>query len=56
MQDLVNARGCVASRDEALCLVARVAKVIDTLDRLPTNKEIVDICSQCTTPECTPTD
>ena len=52
MQDLVNARGSVANRERALRLVNRVAKLIDTLPRLPSNQEIIQFCTQSTTREC----
>src|SRR6185437_388149 len=52
MQDLVNARGSLATRERALRLVARVAKLVDTLSHLPSNQEIIDFCTECTTRQC----
>ena len=52
MQDLQNARGSLASRERALRLVMRVAKDIDKRAELPSNKELVALCTQHTTQEC----
>lgn len=52
MQDVKNAQGTVANRERALRLVTRVAKDIDKLDRLPSDQEIIELCTQHTTREC----
>src|SRR5690349_13157131 len=56
MQDLLNFQGSMANRGRALRLAHRVAKLIDTLDRLPSQKEVIDYCTQCTTGGCKCTD
>ena len=52
MQGLQNARGSIANRERALRLVMRVAKDIDKLAGLPSNQELVALCTQHTTQQC----
>ena len=52
MQDFQVALGTLKSRERALRLVARVAKDIDKLETVPSNDEIIALCSQHTTAKC----
>src|SRR5690348_9495604 len=51
-RNLTITNGCILARERALRLVKRVAQAIDDMKTVPTNEDVIQLCSENTLQDC----